>query len=175
MDKAVREFRMDILRLFAITLGVTVLLSFYLAGTIARPIRKLANAADEVRHGHGRQVTIPFDFSRRRDEVKDCPSSCARMTAAIWNRMDAIERSAADVAHEIKNPLTSMRSAVETVQRVKTDEQRQRLLSIIHHDVQRLDRLISDTERQPPGCRAVACPHGTGRCRPDADHAGRHP
>jgi two-component system sensor histidine kinase ChvG len=143
VDVAVREFRMDILRLFAITLGVTVLLSFYLAGTIARPIRRLANAADEVRHGHGRQVSIP-DFSRRRDEVGDLSVSLREMTDAIWNRMDAIERFAADVAHEIKNPLTSMRSAVETVQRVKTDEQRQRLLSIIHHDVQRLDRLISD-------------------------------
>lgn len=143
VDEAVREFRMDILRLFAITLGVTVLLSFYLAGTIARPIRRLANAADEVRHGHGRQVSIP-DFSRRRDEVGDLSVSLREMTDAIWNRMDAIERFAADVAHEIKNPLTSMRSAVETVQRVKTDEQRQRLLSIIHHDVQRLDRLISD-------------------------------
>lgn len=143
VDVAVREFRMDILRLFAITLGVTVLLSFYLAGTIARPIRRLAQAADEVRHGHGRQVTIP-DFSRRRDEVGDLSVSLREMTDAIWNRMDAIERFAADVAHEIKNPLTSMRSAVETVQRVKTDEQRQRLLSIIHHDVQRLDRLISD-------------------------------
>jgi two-component system sensor histidine kinase ChvG len=143
VDTAVREFRMDILRLFGITLGVTVLLSFYLAGTIARPIRRLANAADEVRHGHGRQVVIP-DFSRRRDEVGDLSVSLREMTSAIWDRMDAIERFAADVAHEIKNPLTSMRSAVETVQRVKTDEQRQRLLAIIHHDVQRLDRLISD-------------------------------
>ncbi|MFV3078054.1 stimulus-sensing domain-containing protein [Niveispirillum fermenti] len=143
VDVAVREFRMDILRLFVITLGVTVLLSFYLAGTIARPIRRLAQAADEVRHGRGREVTIP-DFSRRRDEVGDLSAALREMTAAIWNRMDAIERFAADVAHEIKNPLTSMRSAVETVQRVKTDEQRQRLLSIIHHDVQRLDRLISD-------------------------------
>lgn len=143
VDTAVREFRLDIMRLFIITLGVTVLLSFYLAGTIARPIRRLANAADEVRHGHGRQVSIP-DFSRRRDEVGDLSVSLREMTDAIWNRMDAIERFAADVAHEIKNPLTSMRSAVETVQRVKTDEQRQRLLAIIHHDVQRLDRLISD-------------------------------
>jgi two-component system, OmpR family, sensor histidine kinase ChvG len=143
VDEAVREFRMDILRLFAVTLGVTVLLSLYLAGTIARPIRRLAQAADEVRHGRGREVSIP-DFSRRRDEVGDLSASLREMTAAIWNRMDAIERFAADVAHEIKNPLTSMRSAVETVQRVKTDEQRQRLLSIIHHDVQRLDRLISD-------------------------------
>lgn len=143
VDRAVREFRMDIMRLFAITLGVTVLLSLYLAGTIARPIRRLAQAADEVRHGHGREVVIP-DFSRRHDEVGDLSVSLREMTSAIWNRMDAIERFAADVAHEIKNPLTSMRSAVETVQRVKTDEQRQRLLAIIQHDVQRLDRLISD-------------------------------
>lgn len=143
VDVAVREFRLDILRLFAITLGVTVLLSFYLAGTIARPIRRLAQAADAVSHGHGRQVMIP-QLARRHDEVGDLSVSLREMTDAIWSRMDAIERFAADVAHEIKNPLTSMRSAVETVQRVKTEEQRQRLLSIIQHDVQRLDRLISD-------------------------------
>ncbi|WP_119679961.1 stimulus-sensing domain-containing protein [Indioceanicola profundi] len=143
IDEAVRQVRMDMLKFSGIALAVTVLLSIYLARTIARPISRLAEAADEVRHGHGRQAVIP-DMSRRHDEIGDLSVALKDMTAAIWDRMDAIERFAADVAHEIKNPLTSMRSAVETVQRVKTDEQRSRLLAIIHEDVQRLDRLISD-------------------------------
>ncbi|WP_404326120.1 stimulus-sensing domain-containing protein [Aerophototrophica crusticola] len=143
IDRAMREFRMDIIKLFGATLGITVLLSLYLAGAIARPIRRLAAAADGVRHGHGRKATIP-DFGNRKDEIGDLSVSLRDMTAAIWDRMDAIERFAADVAHEIKNPLTSMRSAVETVQRVKDENQRNKLLAIIHHDVQRLDRLISD-------------------------------
>ncbi len=143
IDRAVRQQRLDILKLFGAVLGVTVLLSLYLASTIARPVRRLAEAADAVRHGHGREAEIP-EFPHRHDEIGDLSVSLKAMTEALWARMDAIERFAADVAHEIKNPLTSMRSAVETVRRVKTDEQRERLLAIIHHDVQRLDRLISD-------------------------------
>jgi len=142
IDDAIRQVRMDILKVFGVALGVTVLLSIYLASTLAKPIRRLAEAADQVRHGHGRQASIPR--FRRRDEIGDLSVSLDAMTNALWDRMDAIERFAADVAHEIKNPLTSMRSAVETVQRVKDDRQRDRLLAIIHHDVQRLDRLISD-------------------------------
>jgi two-component system sensor histidine kinase ChvG len=143
IDDAVRQVRLEILQGFAVALAVTVLLSVYLAGTIARPIRRLAAAADAVRHGHGRQVSIP-DFARRHDEIGELSVSLRQMTDAIWTRMDAIERFAADVAHEIKNPLTSLRSAVETVQRVRDDAQRQRLLTIIKDDVTRLDRLISD-------------------------------
>lgn len=143
IDEAVRQVRMDMLKVSGVAFLVTILLSIYLARTIARPISRLAEAADEVRHGHGRQAAIP-DMSRRRDEVGDLSVALQEMTAALWDRMDAIESFAADVAHEIKNPLTSMRSAVETVQRVKTEEQRNRLLAIIQEDVQRLDRLISD-------------------------------
>lgn len=143
IDRAVRQQRLDILKLFGGVLGITVLLSLYLAGTIARPIRRLAEAADAVRHGHGREAEIP-EFPHRHDEIGELSVSLKAMTEALWARMDAIERFAADVAHEIKNPLTSMRSAVETVQRVGNEEQRRRLLEIIHHDVQRLDRLISD-------------------------------
>jgi two-component system sensor histidine kinase ChvG len=122
---------------------VTVLLSFYLAGTIARPIRKLAAAADHVRRGHGRHHEIP-DFSHRGDEIGDLSGALRDMTAALWLRMDAIESFAADVAHEIKNPLTSLRSAVETVARVRDPDQQRRLMSIIEDDIQRMDRLISD-------------------------------
>ena len=143
IDAAIRSVRLDILKVFAVALAVTVLLSFYLAGTIARPIRKLAAAADHVRRGHGRHHEIP-DFSRRGDEIGDLSGALRDMTAALWLRMDAIESFAADVAHEIKNPLTSLRSAVETVARVRDPDQQRRLMSIIEDDIQRMDRLISD-------------------------------
>src|SRR5690606_1405987 len=102
-----------------------------------------AGASEGVRHGRARQPAIP-DFSRRRDEIGDLSVALGDMTAALWRRMDAIERFAADVAHEIKNPLTSLRSAVETVARVEDPDQQKKLMSIILDDVQRLDRLISD-------------------------------
>ena len=143
IDAAVRSVRFDILKVFGLAFGITVLISFYLAGTIARPIRRLAEAADRVRRGQGRQIDIP-DFSRRRDEVGDLSGSLRDMTAALWQRMDAIERFAADVSHEIKNPLTSLRSAVETVARLEDPAQQRRLIAIILDDVQRLDRLITD-------------------------------
>ena len=143
VDAAVRDRRLDILLVFAVALGVTVLLSLYLAGTIARPIRRLALAAEQVRRGKGRTYEIP-DFSRRGDEIGELSGALRDMTAALWARLDAIEGFAADVAHEIKNPLTSLRSAVETVARVEDPEQQKRLMSIILDDVQRLDRLISD-------------------------------
>ena len=143
VNAAVRDRRFDILVVFAVALGVTVLLSLYLAGTIARPVRRLALAADRVRHGKGRQFEIP-DFTHRRDELGDLSGALRDMTEALWARMDAIEGFAADVAHELKNPLTSLRSAVETVSRVEDPAQQKKLMSIILDDVQRLDRLISD-------------------------------
>ena len=143
IDKALLEVRLDILKIFAVSLGVTVLLSMYLAGTIVRPIRRLAAAAERVRHDHGRQQTIP-DFAGRNDEIGDLAESLSEMTNALWLRMDAIESFAADVAHEIKNPLTSLRSAVETTARLKDPEQQRKLMVIIQEDVSRLDRLISD-------------------------------
>ena len=143
IDAAIRAVRFDVLKIFAIALAVTVLLSLYLAGTITRPILRLAGAADLVRRGHGRKHRIP-DFSGRRDELGELASALREMTDALWARMDAIERFAADVAHEIKNPLSSLRSAVETAARVKDGEQQRRLMSIIQDDVARLDRLITD-------------------------------
>jgi len=135
--------RLEILKVFVIALGVTVLLSIYLAGTIGRPIRRLAAAAERVRRGHGRQVLIP-DFTGRGDEIGELSGTFRDMTAALWQRMDAIERFAADVAHEIKNPLTSLRSAVETAARVDDPQKQRQLLRVVLEDVQRLDRLISD-------------------------------
>lgn len=143
IDAAVRNVRLDILKIFGVALAITILLSLYLARTIARPIHRLAEAAERVRHGHGRQTVIP-DFPRRRDEIGDLSGALKDMTEALWRRMDAIERFAADVAHEIKNPLTSLRSAVETVARIEDPVQQKKLMSIILDDVQRLDRLISD-------------------------------
>jgi len=143
IDEAIRSVRYDILRVFAVALLVTVALSFYLASTIARPIRRLAHAADRLRTGHGRHSEIP-DFTRRGDEIGELSGVLRDMTAALWARMDAIERFAADVAHEIKNPLTSLRSAVETVSRIQDPGRREKLMAIIADDVQRLDRLISD-------------------------------
>ncbi|WP_042690524.1 stimulus-sensing domain-containing protein [Azospirillum sp. B506] len=143
IDRAIRSVRFDILRVFGVALLVTVGLSFYLAGTIARPIRRLAQAADRLRTSHGRHAGIP-DLTRRGDEIGELSGVLREMTDALWTRMDAIERFAADVAHEIKNPLTSLRSAVETVARVSDPRHRDRLMAIIADDVQRLDRLISD-------------------------------
>jgi len=143
IDAAVRSVRFDILKVFGVALAITVLLSLYLARTIAQPIRRLAEIAERVRRGQGRQIDIP-DFTRRRDEIGDLSGALRDMTAALWARMDAIERFAADVAHEIKNPLTSLRSAVETVARLEDPKQQKRLMAIILDDVERLNRLISD-------------------------------
>lgn len=143
IDQAVRDRRSDILIIFAIALAVTVMLSFYLARTIAQPIRRLAEAADLVRGSSGRLDAIP-DLTARRDEIGDLSAALIEMTQALHKRLEAIENFAADVAHEIKNPLTSLRSAVETVTRIQNPEQRERLMSIIIDDVARLDRLISD-------------------------------
>lgn len=143
IDAAVRDVRFDILKVFGIVLGVTVLLSFYLAGVIARPVRRLAAAADSVRRGHGEADAIP-DFKRRRDEIGDLSEALRDMTESLWQRIEANESFAADVAHEIKNPLTSLRSAVETVSRIQDPDKQKALMDIIQDDVKRLDRLISD-------------------------------
>ena len=137
------EVRLTILQVFVLSLLVTVLLSLYLAGTIARPIHRLALAAEQVRRGQGRGHTIP-DLSKRKDEIGELSAALRDMTEALWQRMDAIEAFAADVAHEIKNPLTSLRSAVETVTLIKDPAQRDKLMAIIMDDINRLNRLISD-------------------------------
>jgi two-component system sensor histidine kinase ChvG len=143
VELEVRAVRVEVLKVFLAVLGVTVLLSIYLAGAIARPIRRLAIAAERVRRGHGRQVPIP-DLTKRRDEIGELSGALREMTDALWRRMDAIEHFAADVAHEIKNPLTSLKSAVETAARVDDPEKQRRLLAVVVEDVARLDRLITD-------------------------------
>ena len=143
IERSMRAIRIDILQVFGVALAVTILLSVYLAATIARPLKRLAAAAERVRSGSGRHSSIP-DFAGRRDEIGELGRDLRAMTEALWDRMDAIERFAADVSHEIKNPLTSLRSAVETVARVDDPAQQKKLMSIILDDVARLDRLISD-------------------------------
>jgi two-component system sensor histidine kinase ChvG len=118
-------------------------LSLLLASTIAGPVRRLADSAEVVRRRIKMRVEIP-DFTRRRDEIGHLSRALRDMTDALYNRIEAIEMFAADVAHELKNPLTSMRSAVETLPLARNEHSRSRLLAVIEHDVKRLDRLISD-------------------------------
>jgi two-component system sensor histidine kinase ChvG len=143
IEAAMVQVRFDVLTAFMAALSITFFLSLYLAGLIGRPLKRLAKAAEAIRQGKSRAADIP-DMSRRGDEIGDLSVSLRSMTQALWDRMDTIERFAADVAHEIKNPLTSLRSAVETAAKVDNASDRDRLMEIIQHDVQRLDRLISD-------------------------------
>jgi two-component system sensor histidine kinase ChvG len=118
-------------------------LSLSLANTIAEPVRRLADAAERVRRGIRSRQQIP-DFTARSDEIGHLSRALRDMTQALYNRLDAIESFAADVAHELKNPLTSLRSALETLPRVNAGHSRDRLIAVMQHDVRRLDRLISD-------------------------------
>jgi two-component system sensor histidine kinase ChvG len=143
IDDMVAAERLGIVKVFLVAAGVMVVLSFLLAGTIAGPVRRLAESAQLVRRRIRSRVEIP-DFTQRGDEIGHLSGTLRDMTTALYRRIEAIERFAADVAHELKNPLTSLRSAVETLPLAKTDESRGRLLAVIQHDVKRLDRLISD-------------------------------
>ena len=143
IDGIIAGERLAILRIFLVAAGVMIVLSVLFAGTIAGPIRRLSAAADRVRRGVKAREEIP-DFTARSDEIGHLSGSLRDMTRALYDRIDAIESFAADVAHELKNPLTSLRSAVETLPLARNDESRGRLLGVIQHDVRRLDRLISD-------------------------------
>ena len=126
-----------------VALGVNLLASLLLHLFVARPVMRLSAAADQVRLQRARAISLP-DLEERKDEIGDLARSLETMTDTLSTRMDAIERFAADVSHEIKNPLTSIRSALETLPLVKTDDQRERLTTLLQQDVRRLDRLITD-------------------------------
>jgi two-component system sensor histidine kinase ChvG len=155
IDEAIHAVRLDILKIFLVTLMITFALSLYLARAIARPIRQLAEAAEGLRHGQMQikgfagtahllnPEAIP-DMTARRDEIGDLSGALRDLTAALAQRIGAIENFAADVAHEIKNPLTSLRSAVETIERVQDPVLQKKLMLVLRDDVDRLDRLISD-------------------------------
>jgi len=143
IDSIVTTERWSILRIAMVAAAVVIILSLLLAGTIAGPMRRLSEAAERVQTAGNARAEIP-DFTDRYDEIGHLSGALRAMTDALYARIEAIERFAADVAHELKNPLTSLRSAVETLPRAKRPEDRERLNAIIQHDVRRLDRLISD-------------------------------
>ncbi len=143
IDSIISKERMAIGRVSLFALVITGLLSLILAGTIAGPMRRLSNAAIRVRKSIKAREEIP-DFTGRSDEIGDLSGALREMTNALYARIEAIENFAADVSHELKNPLTSLRSAAETLPLAKSDESRHQLVDVILHDVKRLDRLISD-------------------------------
>ncbi|WP_414692352.1 stimulus-sensing domain-containing protein [Phenylobacterium sp.] len=143
VDAIIARERMAQVPFYLIAIAVSLASSLLLTQLIAQPVRRLARAADRVRLAGARAISLP-DLAGRDDELGDLTRSLEDMTQALSERMDAIESFAADVAHEIKNPLTSLRSAVETLELVTEPVARARLLKILQNDVQRLDRLVTD-------------------------------
>jgi two-component system sensor histidine kinase ChvG len=143
VDKIIAAERLALLPFILIAVGVNLISSFMLTQLIATPVLRLAWAADRVRLSRARAIALP-DLAERGDELGDLARSLEDMTRALSERMEAIERFAADVAHELRNPMTSIRSAVETLDIVKDPEPRRRLLAILQQDVGRLERLITD-------------------------------
>ncbi|AGF73960.1 two-component sensor histidine kinase [Bartonella australis AUST/NH1] len=143
IDNIVKGERLVIFKVFTVVGSVLLVLSLFLAYTIANPLSKLSASANRVRHGSNKRIEIP-DFSEREDEIGHLSTSIRDMTNALYMRIEAIERFAADVSHELKNPLTSLRSAVETLPLAKNEAAQIQLFEIIQHDVRRLDRLITD-------------------------------
>jgi len=144
VDRRLFEIRASVLLLFATALILTVALSLYLARTIATPMLDLARATQRIREGEGRAQSVPDALLKRNDEIGVLARDLQNSARALWARIDANERFAADVAHELRNPLTSVRSAIETLRRVEDPASRNRLLAIIADDAVRMDRLIGD-------------------------------
>lgn len=143
IDSIVTAERWGLLRVAMVAAGVTMLLSVLMARTIAGPMRRLSRAAERVQRSVKAREEIP-DYTHRSDEIGYLSGALRDMTTALYRRIDAIESFAADVSHELKNPLTSLRSAAEMLPRVRTGTERKKLVDVISHDVKRLDRLLSD-------------------------------
>ena len=143
IDDILRQERFTLIEVCLVAFAVMLLSSLYLAGTIAEPVRKLAAAADRVRQGLGGRDAIP-GLPDRNDEIGDLADSLKEMTAAMYDRIGAIETFAADVAHELKNPLTSLASAMEMLVRAPDEASRDKLMALVRADVKRIDRLITD-------------------------------
>ena len=143
VTQAIRDARQTLADVVGIGLLLTIYLSLFLARTIVQPLRVLVRAAVRVRLGRDRTVVVPR-LPDRRDEIGLLARALSDMTGALRQRMDAVERFAADVAHEIKNPLASLRSALESLDKVEDPELRRQLSDIANHDVQRIDRLITE-------------------------------
>jgi two-component system sensor histidine kinase ChvG len=144
VDARLLEIRVSVLALFGLALVLTVLASFYLARTLATPILQLAKSAAAMREGEGRAGSVPPPLLARDDEIGVLARDLQAAARALWARIDANERFAADVAHELRNPLTSVRSAIETLRRIEDTSKQRRLLQIISEDAVRMDRLIND-------------------------------
>ena len=143
VDAIIARERAALIPFILIAIAVTVASSLLLNSLIAQPVRRLARAADRVRLSRARAMSLP-DLAKRDDELGDLARSLEAMTRTLSEQMDAIEAFAADVAHEIRNPLTSLRSAVETLDLVTSPAAQEQLLAILKNDVQRLDRLVTD-------------------------------
>jgi two-component system sensor histidine kinase ChvG len=143
IDDVLREERRALIGLFIVALAVMLISSVFLSRFIARPVLALADAADRVRSGQSGREIIP-SMEGRDDEIGELAVSFSAMTRALYDRIDAIESFAADVAHELKNPLTSLKSAVEMLTRAKDDASREKMMGIVRNDVKRIDRLITD-------------------------------
>lgn len=143
VDKIVWAQRMAMLPFILVAFAVSLLSSLLLFWLVSRPIDRLSAAADRVRLAQTRAISLP-DLESRRDEIGILARSLESMTDTLWRRMEEIDRFAADVSHEIKNPLTSIRSALETLPMVKDEAARERLMNVLSQDVRRLDRLITD-------------------------------
>lgn len=143
LDELIAEERLFLAVFVVFAAGIIAIGTIILTVSIAGPLARLSEAARRVRLAGGARVPLP-DFGQRGDEIGALSTAFSQMTNALYDRLDAIESFAADVAHEIKNPLTSIRSAAETLPLARDDAQRARLIAVIQHDVRRLDRLITD-------------------------------
>lgn len=143
ITQAVRNARSSLMTIILVALAVSTILSLYLANTIIEPLRRLVRATSRVRLGREREVEVPR-MDERADEIGLLARAVSDMTATLRHRIDAVETFAADVAHEIKNPLASLRSATESLPKVRDPELRAQLVDIAAHDVRRIDRLVSE-------------------------------
>ncbi len=143
ITQSVRDARQTLAIVLAVTLLISIQLSLFLARTIVEPLRTLVRAAVRVRLGRDREVVVPR-LPERRDEIGMLARAISDMTTALRQRIDSVETFAADVAHEIKNPLTSLRSALESLEKIGEGDLRRQLTAIAVHDVQRIDRLVTE-------------------------------
>ena len=143
VDAAFSSYQKELIIAVVIALVITSALSLYLSRSITKPILSLASAAEKIKNDRSGRSEIP-EVSKRDDELGDLSRALIEMTNNLWQRLDAIEKFAADVSHEIKNPLTSIKSAIETATKIKDSGKRDQLLTVILDDVNRLDRLITD-------------------------------
>ena len=143
ITQAVRTARTSLMTIILLALFVSIILSLYLANTIIQPLRRLVTATQRVRLGRERDIEVPR-MHKRGDEIGLLARAVSDMTTTLRQRIDAVETFAADVAHEIKNPLASLRSATESLPKVEDPDLRAQLVDVAAHDVRRIDRLVTE-------------------------------